>query len=571
MSRRADTSFSAEGVPTGWRVALGLGFVFVALQPFFYWPAYAGDAQIHLIYGENAARAALYQFNLGETSSGVTSTGFMLWLAMWFRLVPSDVVPIVAKVTGMIAYWATTAMLYGLARDLLRSPAWAAAIALVFGGMPGATFNSSIGMETSLFVAISVGWLWWAARRDWFSGQSVGLAHEFGLGLLLGLGFWFRPEAALIGACAFGLRAGLALRNKAVAQVAAGLFLSAAAALAVGLSVLAFHHAWTGEWLPTSGRARVFIAHVISPSFGPFLFDSAFPIRLAAYAPISIFFFAGLPAVWRRSDELGIGDAARFSSMVFGAGFALYTFVTGAHHLARYTAFLMPGFALIAGASARHLYMNWNDRAPQFALPYRSQAYAAIALSIAGLYLAESAERFNRTVLNDQAWEGGVAGLNGARFAPARRKQVSNEWIERLGNPVERPIVIGLQEVQFRYEVDDRFLVRSLDGRVDSRLFDFVTPTNVNHIGYLRDRGVQYLFDAPHYVNDPTKWSLVFLRSLEPGQFHVHGGLRFTHLRSSRVWRVDEEAGLGIDTGRPGRAGKRARKRQQRLLEQGLP
>ena len=556
----ANDPFPAQ-IPTVWRVALGFGVVFVVAQPFLYWPAYAGDAQIHLVFGENAARGAFYQFNPGEVSSGVTSSGYMLWLALLFRVCPPEVVPVAAKLSGILAYWAASGMLFGLARELLRSPGWAAAIALTCAGMPGSTFNSSVGMETSFFLALLVGWLWWAVRHDWFSGENVGLGSELGLGILLGLGFWLRPEAALVGACAFGLRSIEALRKGSLARVAPGALLSATAALTVALGALAFHHEFTGEWLPTSGRARIFIAQIVSPSFGPFLFDSAFPIRLIAYAPITLLFLIALPSISRGKNELELGDAARFSALLFGVGFVLYTFVTGAHHLARYISFLMPGFVLIAGGGARRLYANWSTIVPRSAKPHRSLAFAAIAVGISSLYVVEAGMRFNRAVLNEAEWHGSVSGLEGAARAPAMRKTNSDKWLQRLGYPTQRPIVIAMQEVQFRYEVDERFVIRSLDGRVDSALFEYVSPEQVDHVAYFRHRNVDYLFDAPHYVADPTQWSIAYLRTIEPNTSIVREGITFTRLDTATVWSVVEESENPAGSRKERRRRRRARDR----------
>ena len=59
-----------------------LAVVAVALvllaYPLIYLGNYAGDAQVHLIYGENAAHGRFFEFNQGEPSAGVTSPGFML-------------------------------------------------------------------------------------------------------------------------------------------------------------------------------------------------------------------------------------------------------------------------------------------------------------------------------------------------------------------------------------------------------------------------------------------------------------------------------------------------------------
>ena len=84
----------------------------VLLYPLAYADVYAGDAVIHLIYAENAARGHFYEFNLGEVTAGVTSTGYMLLLAGLFRLLPAPLVPIAAKLLGALAWFASLAFVY---------------------------------------------------------------------------------------------------------------------------------------------------------------------------------------------------------------------------------------------------------------------------------------------------------------------------------------------------------------------------------------------------------------------------------------------------------------------------
>ena len=60
---------------------------------------------------------------------------------------------------------------------------------------------------------------------------------------------------------------------------------------------------------------------------------------------------------------------------------------------------------------------------------------------------------------------------------------------------IPMPVVIALQEVQIRGRLDDRFIVRSLDGVVDSRFADFVHGQAIDYGGYLEARRVAFVLD----------------------------------------------------------------------------
>ena len=105
--------------------------------------------------------------------------------------------------------------------------------------------------------------------------------------------------------------------------------------------------------------------------------------------------------------------------------------------------------------------------------------------------------------------------------------------------------VLARQEVQVRYWLDDRFVVRSLDGRVDPVLLRFVRNGHYDHVGYIRERRVRFLYsNLPDYERDADAWSLARLNGLGLGESASHDGLRFTRVDPMLV-RVDEDAGGG--------------------------
>ncbi|MEE2678382.1 MAG: hypothetical protein VX546_07380 [Myxococcota bacterium] len=500
----------------------------VLLYPLAYADVYAGDAVIHLIYAENAARGHFYEFNLGEVTAGVTSTGYMLLLAGLFRLLPAPLVPIAAKLLGALAWFASLAFVYAAARRWLHDWRWAAAAALTCGLLPGSVHNANVGMETPFFLLWTAGWLALAARWDWFDGAAITWRRELLAGALLGFGFWLRPEAVLVSAAAFPVRALSVARLKGPGAVFGALLPGAAAALAVAGVALGFHYYHSGLWLPTSGRSRMYLATLTSWRLGPFLFDPAFAKRLLAYAPLTALFLLGSVRLLRQRSGWG-----RFVVLLFVFGFGVYSFLTGAHHLSRYTAFLFPGFVLVAAAGAQGFAAAFPVR--------RRLILGSLATIVAVLFVAEGTVRVFNLDPRGEDRLGRRGTFGELRNAPLARQAHSEAWLERLGQPRERPIVLAMQEVDLRYYLDNRFVVRSLDGRVDPLLLEFAAPDYVDHIGYFRARGVHFLLDAPNYIPEyKTRFSIAWLRGLDPGAHGSHEGMRFERLNNAAAWRLRE-------------------------------
>jgi hypothetical protein len=97
-----------------------------------------------------------------------------------------------------------------------------------------------------------------------------------------------------------------------------------------------------------------------------------------------------------------------------------------------------------------------------------------------------------------------------------------------------------MEEVQMRYWLDDRFVVRSLDGRTDPLLLRYAAADRFDHVGYLRDRGVDFLLGTPSYNRDPRPWSLARLEQLQVGETTHVEGLSFLRMAgdSSILWPI---------------------------------
>ncbi|MBM3935348.1 MAG: hypothetical protein FJ319_13830 [SAR202 cluster bacterium] len=530
MRRREESEIRARAAR---RVAAVLALVAVmAVYPFIYFGMYAGDAEIHLVYGESAAEGRFFEFNPGEKSSGVTSVGYMLLLGQVFRFVPIENVPMAVKLLNIAAWYGVVALTFLIGRKLIGDR-WALAAALVVGVMPGSVYNSTIGMENGLFALAVLGAIYAMMRVKWHAiHEETPFEGEMLVGALLALCVAIRPEGLPFAAVVFAYRLFLHRRTaRQVSTVVSKAIVPALPLIAVTAALAWFHYSHTGEWIPGSAVSRVTLSATDAIQVGPFWFNLKFVVRILQYLPLTAFFLVGNRVVWKRSWWSGY----RIEGLLivnFWVFFFLYSTVLGSLHLARYITFLMPMMVLVAAVAAR---WKWNElrlNGPRWLRALRTPAFVLACLFIAAVFTVETVERLGLGA-RDELWR--------AMRAPAERQAYSDALLKGLDNPSTLPVSIAYQEVQVRYWLDDRFVVRSLDGRTDSLLMKYEHNGNYDHAGYIKERGVQYVAELVNYNRDPAVWALTDLGQwrLRPGQGIEQGGVAFLLLENGMFQVLD--------------------------------
>ena len=499
------------------RVVTLLGAAAVLAYPAAYLGMYAGDALIHLAYAENAAAGRWFEFNPGEKSSGVTSPGWMLLLAGCFKLAPAWYVPALVKALNLLAWYALALVVWLTARRVLGSDGWALLAALTAGLLPGSAYNATIGMENGVFALVVMLFLHLAARWQWLYGDRLQARWRgVALGAALGAAAWLRPEGFVVGAVALAYAAAVLRRDGlGTAGIAARLAAPCAVFAALAGSMLLFHLWMTGDLLMTSGVSRSVLPAAGSVQLGPVPFRPEFLERLLYYAPLTaaallggVLLASGRVRPRTRTEPLMV--------VLFCAFFVLYSTVLGSEHLARYVAFLMPMLVIVGAVGARWL----RETLPSAASPrVRRLQRGAFALGAAGLAAVFAVETHLRMGL------GTHDALRAAMAAPGERAAYSDRMLAALGNPERLPVSLAYVEVQVRYHLDDRFVIRSLDGRVDRTLLDHVEDGNYDHLGYVRERGVDFVMETPDYNRDPRAWSLSELTRIEAGEELARDGV----------------------------------------------
>jgi hypothetical protein len=499
------------------RSLLAIALVVVAAEPFLFWNAFAGDAQVHLVFMENASHGRFFDFNPGERVSGETSPGYMMLGALLFRLLPATAVPLALKLVGVLSWYALCWLVWRVTLGLFNADdrgenagAWAGIAAFVAATFAGSVYNANVGMENGLFAAVFWGWIALVSRRRWFDGGTMPLRNELAISATLGVAGWLRPEAFVVALVAWGLRLS---RTRPPARNA---LVGAFATFGFGALAFAFETSLTGDVVPTSILSRQILAMPHTFALGSIVVNPMVAERLLVYVPATGLFIVGLKLGHPR-------PIWRFLEVILGI-FVLLLSLGGSPHVARYLIFLMPVLAIGAARGAARLWQTNTAGA-------RSIVVIAGA-SIMAINAAEASRRARRFPPT-QLWD--AANAVGARRAR------TDELLAQLGARANRPVVVALESVQIRYELDDRVIVRSLDGRVDRLLLRYVGAGTVDHLGYLRARRVDALLDHPSYNRGSAAWSLSTLRRLKPGETLAEDGLAFRRLMPRATYQVSRE------------------------------
>lgn len=502
---------------------------------------YAGDSQVHLIYGENASHGRFFEFNNGEKSPGVTSPAYMLLIASYFVLLPDYIVPVALKITNLLAWYGLLALIFLSTRRLMVSTGWAVVATLIAGLIPGSVYNSNIGMENGIFAFMIFLWFYQAMRRNWFFYvDRQYITTELFLGSIMGIICWVRPEGTIVAVIAIMFRIYISIKERqSKRQIALQNLLFILPVLLSIILLVSFHYLETGYILPTSGYSRVLMSNISPDSYqvGTFYFSSRLSERLLAYFPITGF---GLLTFWlvltRRITLDTNYYAVTFLLVMFTAGFAFYSTFIGSVHISRYVIFLMPALVIVGMFGVRWLWQYHKHESSIKPVMIRG-AVIALGICLTMVFIYETTLRLNLDSQNS---------LTRTMKAPADRQITSDALYEFLGEPSELPIALALQEVQLRYWLDERFVIRSLDGRVDPLLLEYAGNDTVDHLRYLFTRRVDFLLETPSYNRSSDIWSLEKLHSLNNRETLQRSNIIFTKIPIS--WPQNYSIGSAFDS-----------------------
>lgn len=500
-----------------WQDYLPLGLALIAvLHPLAYFNIFSGDAEIHLVYGHNFINGYPLQFNPGEPSSGQTSLGFLFVVIPAMKLVGEWFAPVAMKLVGLFSLYVIAIQTYRLGKLAGLGLRWSLAAAAATLLLPGSIFNGMLGSENAFFGALILSWTLFAIRWGWLSETPPTLGRDCVLGLLMGAIFWIRPETIPFGGIAWIIRSGLQItrqRRLEPSLIGHGLAFALCAAVFVAAYIVSFY-GFTGMLPFGAGYARLLESiDVDSVWVGGLSINVKVLQRLAAYCSVT------LPALYGLVTALRTADAPErrlllFLGLEFFGLMLLYSLnLVTAFHFARYTIFAWPMAILVAAYGLSRLEtarLNWPVAAA-----------GLMFLAMAG---------YETLVRKDFAHD----TLTGAMNMPKMRATESHDTLRSLGNPTQRPVVIATQEVQARNTLDNRFIIRSLDGITDISFLKYLCHGYNDHDGYFIDQHVDFL-SAPfaNYNHDRRRWSVKAIEGLRIGQTIERPGIRYTRISGS--------------------------------------
>ena len=212
------------------------------------------DAWIHQTYARNLALTGSWAFLPGQPSAGSTAPGWSLLIALGYWLNLGSYI---------WTYFLGWAFLWGLAlvaafgfKLLIPNhpevSLWAGILVILEWHM---TWAAGSGMETLLFAVIALVVLLWTIRLE--EKYSEGIKPTgwqwFGLGLLIGLSVWVRPDGitllAVVGMALLLVRGDLKIKLRSILIVGTGFVL-------VSAPYLLFNQILAGEIWPNTFYAK---------------------------------------------------------------------------------------------------------------------------------------------------------------------------------------------------------------------------------------------------------------------------------------------------------------------------
>ncbi|MGH7805225.1 MAG: hypothetical protein ACREQJ_12835, partial [Candidatus Binatia bacterium] len=372
-------------------------------------------------------------------------------------------------------------MIRSEARGAFRDGGLATAYALCLGAAPFFFGQAQLGMENMPFAFAIALMVRRAIRGSWTRWSLISFiatAHAL---------FYLRPEAVLLILFCY-LLAWFELRRDRFVLVISLVF----SALLLA-SVLALE-SWTGVPLHAAGTIRVITSRLASLHVpGTPIYLSEQPVFFVIYAwPLLLAIATNVPHVSRKL-------AATTVCFVL-APLALHALnVLPSTHFTRYSLYWwFPLMIAAAGTLAHHT---------------AEAKRSFLKLLVVNTLLASAAETSYRVHLESFSNRALIPVLlSTSKSAVAK---TSAALCAQIGCS-SSPVAVALQEVQLRLFLDERFVVRSLDGIVDSDVRHYVTPEGgIDHLSYLRDKNVRVVFEFPDYEEkgSPSSLAKIFERS----------------------------------------------------------
>jgi len=438
-----------------------------------YFGGFDGDPLIHVSYAEMASRGHWFNFNLSEVSSGVTSFFWLFIGALGWLIEGIKGCLFVYDGLILISWLGGAGILGYLVYRWGGNSIFGVMAAVFYMGFPGIAANGLTGMENMtfaffLYIFILIYSIHIEGKffsRRWISSGII-------LGILLGLQILTRPEGVIVSIAFAGFEIWRIYTAKNYMQrknILKHLLLISAVSCLIVFPMWGFHYIITGNLIPESGVARLMSARRMSTSihlFGPIWLYTRTLIRMISYLPITIGLGLSVYILKRNFFVKAKKDnmIQKYPSLVFSVivallGILLYTFITGALHVNRYTIWIVGISTAVFFVLVAQFIQLLSEKKSKILMT--AIMFGVIWMSM--VHLGEGYIRFKRgDHIKLKDWNTIIHNVNN------REKQTDDliNLLERHGyRHNERAIGVLLQEVQIRLCFDDRIKIFSRDGR----------------------------------------------------------------------------------------------------------
>ena len=481
---------------------ISLGFAASFFNFLIYFGGFTGDPLIHARFAEMANRGLWFRFNVTEISSGVTSFLWMFIGSLGWLIGGIKGCLQIYKGLMLISWLGSAGLLGMLVYRWSKIKVYAVLTSVVFLSYPGIVLNGLTGMENmTFFFFVALFLLVYAKYTDNNQKSSRKSLLAIYLGIILGLQIITRPEGVVI---ALGFTAIEIWRifnldeHSKQKNIIKNFILVSVFSLLIVIPVYGFHFFITGNLIPGSGVARMMGARRLTTSFhlfGPIWIYTRTLIRLISYLPLCITLGIAAHFLSRRNPKSKIQEnnlfiqnpSLRLALLVTFLGIGLYTFLTGALHVNRYTIWIIGIATAIFFSTIPKIFQTYTNKKSKLLI-------SGILAGIIWIFIAQIGEGIFRYLRHDYIK---LADVTSIVHAVNNRREQTDNLLSQISNnsdfSYKEPVGILLQEVQIRLFFDERIHIYSRDGIISHLDFkkdgcpDFLALFNNSNISIIMD------------------------------------------------------------------------------------
>ena len=431
------------------------------------------DSIIHFAYAETFIKGIPFQYNLHEHVTASTSPFWTLLLILFFYVSGFKFI-ILLKIFIVLVFTASTYYLFLISRDIWKMKGLPLYVILVVWLINVSVIKNSFGGMENILSTFQVLFVYYLLFEKFVQNRIDNIKIAY-VGLISGWALLTRPETGMI---CFGLNLVFILkeainRKQKFSKSVLNISILLCAALVILLPWHIYQYRYTGSILPDSAISRTYLGKwfsiIIIRGF-LYLHPELLLLFGSFFLPFTVGIFAELSKYFRKFDSLKDRILFVFSDNLYKTaaiaiiftGFIFYSVVVGGVQTGRYFLSYYP-FVFITGISGlRSMYLNLKSK-------HKWQANGLIIVSVAIIFVLNAYD-YKIRVFGGKDIECAISDITSA---PLEREPYTSNFLKEFNYDVHDTVRVAISEVQFRYFVDYRIYILSLDGRTSLDVFKY--------------------------------------------------------------------------------------------------